>query len=153
LLKHDRPDADLSGMARFSRPRGGDVGDRGSIVIGWLTKIAVALGLAGLVLFDAISIGTTTVSLTDEGDYAARAASENWVANKSVQKAYDAAVAAATEQNPANHVATKTFRIDADGTVHLTISREATTLVVYRIGPIKKWADIEREGSGRDIGS
>lgn len=125
--------------------------DRGGIVLGWLTKIAVVMGLAGLALFDAISIGSTAVTVSDDGSYAAREASENWQTSKSVQSAYDAAVAAATQQNANNSVATQDFRIDPDGTVHLTVSREATTLIVYRIGAIKEWAHIERHASGRSV--
>jgi hypothetical protein len=125
--------------------------DRGDIVLGWLTRIAVVLGLAGIALFDAISIGTTAVTVSDQGSYAAREASENWQTTKSVQQAYDAAVAAATEQNINNTVATKDFHIDDDGTVHLTVSREATTLVVFRIGAIKQWAHVERQASGRSV--
>jgi len=78
-------------------------------------------------------------------------ASEAWQATKSVQKAYDAAVASALEQNPDDVVATKDFLIDEDGTVHLTVSRTATTLIVYRIGAIKSWADISRQASGKSV--
>jgi hypothetical protein len=125
--------------------------DRGGIVLGWLTRIAVLLGVAGLALFDAISIGSTAVTVTDQGDYAARQASEEWQATKSVQSAYNEAVVAAMEQNPANVVATRDFKVDPDGTVHLTVSRTATTLIVYRVGPIRKWAHIVRQSEGRDI--
>jgi hypothetical protein len=126
--------------------------DSGGIVLGWITRIALFFGVAGLVLFDAISIGTTATTVTDQGNYAALQASEAWQTSKSVQKAYDAAVAAAVEQNPADVVATKDFRVDEDGTVHLTVSRTATTLIVYRIGPIKSWAHIVRHGSGKGVG-
>ena len=68
-----------------------------------------------------------------------------------MQQAYDAAVASATEQNPDDVVATKDFLIDEDGTVHLTVSRTATTLIVYRIGAIKSWADISRPASGKSV--
>ena len=41
--------------------------DRGGIVLGWLTKLTVALGLVGIVLFDAISIGSTMATVSDAG--------------------------------------------------------------------------------------
>jgi hypothetical protein len=126
-------------------------GDHGGIVVGWLTKIAVVLGLLGLVLFDAISIASTAVTLSDQGAYAAREASENWQETKSIQSAYDAAAAAAAEQNPANVVGTKTFTVDADGTVHLTVSRDATTLLVFRLSQTKKWAHVDRAAEGRSV--
>ena len=125
--------------------------ERGDIVLGWLTKIVVVLGIAGLGLFDAISIGTTAVNLTDQGNYAAREASERWQETQDVQAAYDAAVAAATEQNTQNVVNPKTFRIDADNTVHLTVGRTATTIVLYHWGRTAEWAELERTGTGRSV--
>jgi hypothetical protein len=125
--------------------------DSGGIVLGWITRLALFFGVAALALFDAISIGSTAATVSDQGSYAALQASEVWLQSKSVQKAYDAAVVAATEQNPADVVATKDFLIDEDGTVHLTVSRTATTLVVFRIGPIKSWADISRQASGKSV--
>jgi hypothetical protein len=125
--------------------------DRGDIVIGWLTKIVVVLGLAGLVLFDAISLGTTAVSLTDQGQFAAREASEVWQSTKSVQEAYDAAVVAAVEQNPANVVDPTTFRIDEDNTVHLEVGRTATTIVLRHWDKTASWAMLEREAKGRSV--
>jgi hypothetical protein len=136
--------------ARLRAVRSTDT-ERGDIVLGWLTRIVVVLGLAGLGLFDAISIGSTAVNLSDQGSYAAREASEVWQSTHSLQQAYDAAAAAATEANPANVVDTKTFRIDEDNTVHLRISREATTLILYRWGRTAQWAQLERDAAGRSI--
>jgi hypothetical protein len=125
--------------------------DRGGIVLGWLTRIAVLFSIAAVALFDAISIGTTAMTVADQGSTAAQAASEAWQTNKDVQTVYNAAVAAAAAENPADVIATKDFKIDDDGTVHLTVSRTATTLIVYRIGPIKGWAHIERQAQARSV--
>ena len=125
--------------------------ERGDIVTGWLTKITLVLAVAGLGLFDAISIGTTAVSLSDQGSYAAREASERWQETENVQAAYDAAVQAATEQNADNVVSPKTFSIDPDNTVHLTVSRTATTIVLYRWGRTAEWAELQREAVGRSV--
>ena len=138
------------------RPRAGaptdDLPDRGDIVIGWLTKIVVVLGLAGLVLFDAISVGTTAVNLTDQGQHAAREASDVWQNTGSVQKAYDAAVASAVDLNPANVVDPETFRIDPDNTVHLKLGRTATTILLHHWDRTATWAVLEREAKGRSVG-
>jgi hypothetical protein len=125
--------------------------DSGGIVLGWLTRIALFFGLAALVLFDAISIGTTAMTVDDQGSTAAFQASEAWQSTKNLQLAYDAAVDSATEANPDNVIATRDFKVDPDGTVHLTVSRTATTLVVFRIGPIKDWAHIERRTHGHSL--
>jgi hypothetical protein len=125
--------------------------DRGGILLGWLTRIVVVFSAAAVVLFDAISIGTTAMTVADQGSTAAQSASDAWQTHKDVQTAYNAAVAAAAEQNPADVIATKDFKVDDDGTVHLTVSRTATTLLVYRIGPIKSWAHVERQAQGRSV--
>jgi hypothetical protein len=125
--------------------------DRGDVLMGWVVKIAVVLGVIGLALFDGISISSTSVTLADQGSYAAQQASEVWLQGQNLQKTYDAAVIAAKEQNADNSVATKDFRVDSDGTVHLTLARTANTIVVRRIGPLKHWADIRHGAHGRSV--
>lgn len=125
--------------------------DRGDIVMGWLTKIVAVLAVAGIGLFDAISIGTTAVTLTDQGSYAARDASETWKSTQNLQQAYNRAVATAIEQNPDNVVEASTFRVDKDNTVHLTVSREAPTILLFRWGRTREWAQLERPAKGQSL--
>lgn len=125
--------------------------DRGDIILGWLAKVVVTLALLGLLAFDLISIGWTKVSLTDQAESAARSASATWAQSHNVQKAYDAALAQATEDNAANTVETDGFTIDKDGTVHLRLDREAQTIVVSRVGPIRDWGHISVAAAGRDV--
>jgi hypothetical protein len=125
--------------------------ERGDIVLGWITKLVVGFALAGVVLFDAMSVGTTMSTVADQGSTAARQASETWSSTRNLQKAYLAAQATATESNALNVIDPKTFRVDPDGTIHLKISRTATTLVLYRIGPLKHFADVEQPAYGRSV--
>ena len=127
------------------------VRDRGDIVLGWLTKITVVLAVAGIVLFDAISVGSTEATVADQASSAALDASAVWDQTKDLQKTYDAAVASATEADPTNVVATKTFRVDPDGTVHLTVSRTASTLLLFRWSRTATWAVVSRSGEGRSV--
>lgn len=134
------------------RSPGSLTSDNGGIVTGWLTKIALVLAVVGFVLFDAISVASTTATVSDQGASAAREASAVWDGTKDVQAAYNAAVETATEQNAENVVTPKGFRIDADGTVHLRISREAKTLILFRWERTRKWAEVHREARGRSVG-
>jgi hypothetical protein len=120
-------------------------------LLGWLTRIVVIFAIVAVILFDAISIGTTAMTVADQGSTAAQQASEAWKTSNNVQTAYNAAVASAADSNPADVIATRDFKIDQDGTVHLTVSRTATTLIVYRISAIRKWAHIERQATGRAV--
>jgi hypothetical protein len=133
------------------RPPASAVDDRGGIVLGWLTKITVVLAVCGVFLFDGISVLSTQATVSDQGSYAARAASTAWEQTHDLQKAYDAAVAAAFEENAQNVVATKGFTADADGTVHLVISREAETLLLYRWSRTAKWTHVTSHAQGLDV--
>lgn len=125
--------------------------DRGDIVLGWLTRLVVVLSLVGLVLFDAISVASTTANVADQGSYAAREASLVWDQTHNVQQAYDKAAEIAAGENVLNQVATKGFKIDTDGTVHLVIRRDAPTLLLSRWDRTAGWAMVRREAFGRSV--
>lgn len=127
--------------------------DTGGIVLGWLTKLTVVLALLSIVLFDAISVASTKATVADAGAFAAREASTTWDDTKDLQRTYETAVEVAAKQNPANEVSTKGFSIDPDGTVHLTISRTASSLVFYRWERTAGWADVTHRARGRSVGS
>jgi hypothetical protein len=118
-----------------------------------LTKIALVLAVVGFVLFDAISVGSTTANVADQGSTAAMEASSVWNDTHDIQAAYAAAVASATEQDPGNTVSAKDFVVDPDGTVHLRVSREARTLILFRWDKTRKWAMVSRTARGRSVSS
>lgn len=120
-------------------------------MLGWLTRITVVLAVLGIGMFDAISVASTTASVSDEGSYAAREASAVWDQSHNLQQTYNAAAAAATEQDPLNEVSTKGFTVDPDGTVHLVISRTANTLLLYRWSRTAGWAHVSRTAQGRSV--
>jgi Flp pilus assembly protein TadG len=133
------------------RSPGSPTSDRGGIVIGWLTKIAVVFAVAGFVLFDAISVASTMANVADQGATAAMEASSTWDGTHDIQAAYNAAVVSATEQDPGNSVSPKGFAVDPDGTVHLEISREARTLILFRWDKTRKWAEVSRTAHARSV--
>jgi hypothetical protein len=126
-----------------------DARDRGDIVVGWLVRVVASVAVVGVILFDAISIGTAEMSVTDQASTAARAASTDWLSHHDQQSAFDAAWESATQANALNTVDTHTFRVEQNGTVHLTVERTAPTLVLRLLGPLSHWADVTGEGVGR----
>ena len=122
-------------------------------MIGWLTKIALVFAVAGFVLFDAISVASTTANVADQGSTAAMEASAIWDETHDVQAAYNAAVASATEQDPGNVVSPKGFAVDPDGTVHLRITREAKTLILYRWDRTRSGPRSAATAQGRSVSS
>jgi hypothetical protein len=121
-------------------------GDRGDVVLGWLTKLVVILGLLGLVAFDGISLAQARFQAADHATTAASAAADDYKSNHDLQKAYNAAFATVSGNDT---IETKSFQVATDGTVTLRLHHEATTLIVNHIGPLKHWADAVETGEGR----
>ena len=127
--------------------------DRGDIVLGWLTKVVVVLTLLGVCAYDGLSIVATKFSLADDGQSAAIAASTAWMQTKDVQKALAAAQTSASDSDVLDTVIPSSLVIDPDGTVHLRLQREATTVLLNYIGPLKHWSMVTVAAEGRDVGS
>jgi hypothetical protein len=116
--------------------------DRGDIIGSWLVRVTLGLAVAGVVLFDAISIGSAKISLQDTAQGAAREAVDATEAGADPAAAYAAAQTYATEQNALNHVDPADLVVGEDGSVTLEVGRTAPTLVVERVRWIADWADL-----------
>lgn len=125
-------------------PRANRRGDRGSIVLGWLTKLAVAITVVGLTLFDSISIGAARLGSTDDANNAASAASQSYWSSHNVNAAYQAAL----ESLPSGSetIPAKTFLVHPDGSVSLILYRNVNTLVARHIGFLKKYTHVVEHG-------
>ena len=135
------------GGLRSATQRG--TGDTGGMIAGWLIRLAVAMTVAGVLLFDGIALGLAHLNVPDDADEAAVAAADDFAQRHDMQSAYDTAVTAATTANATNVVEDKTFRVLPDGSVHLVIDRAVPTLVVKRISRIAGWAHVHEAGTGR----
>jgi hypothetical protein len=129
-------------MIRARRGAGSD--DAGSIVLGWLTKLVLLFAMLGVLLFDGIAIAVNNMTAQDEANMAAQAAADTYKATHDLQAAYSAAVAAVADKN--EKVLTRSFVIAADGSVHLVLRRETTTLVMHHIGALQKYERAEASG-------
>lgn len=121
-----------------------DQRDRGSIVVGWLTKLVVVIAVLGVMAFDAIAVGAARMNASDDANQAASAAQTAWQSSHNVQTAYGAAEGSLT--NSSEQILTRGFAIDPDGTVHLLLRRTAPTLVMSKIGPLKKYTIVTVSG-------
>ena len=119
-------------------------GDRGDIVLGWLTKLVVILGALGLVGFDLIAVGQGHLQATDRADTAARAAAENYQTSRNTQQAFDAAYATLVDGDT---IEPSTFAVTPAGAVALRLHHEVTTLLVEKIGPLRDRASIVAAGT------
>ena len=117
--------------------------DSGSMVIGWLVKVAAVLTIIGIIGFDGVSMAVSHLNAQDDANSAASAAAETWQQTHNVQQALQSAIDAAGSNDT---VVAKTLVIDNDGTVHLSVQRHATTLLMYRLGPLKKYVTVTAAG-------
>lgn len=120
--------------------------DRGSIVIGWLTKLAVAIAIVGVAMFDSISIGAARLGASDDANNAAEAASADYRTSHNVNSAYEAAIESLPSDSET--IPAKTFVVLPDGTVSLVLRRTVNTLIVRHIGPLKKYTLVVEHGEG-----
>jgi hypothetical protein len=121
--------------------------DRGAFKVHWLVKVGLAVGILGVLGYDGFVTIATHLKAEDDANNAAYAASQYWDSHpdaRDAQHVYDAAVLYEQANNPADHVCMGGtdplclekghFTVDADGTVHLVVRREATTLFFKHLG-------------------
>lgn len=127
-----------------------DLNERGTIILGWLTKIALVIVIVAIPAFDAVSVGVARVGASDTAQNAAITGSEVWRTTRGdVQKAYEAAVDYAADHGAT--IAPEQFVVAPDGTVTVTVEKDATTLVFYRVGASKKWTHVVATASGKSL--
>ena len=121
-------------------------GDRGDIVLGWLTRLVLVLSVVGLVGFDGISLVAARFQAEDHAQSAVRAAAAAYDGPQDLQRAYDAAVAEVADKGDV--VDAPSFSVAPDGTVTLTLRRTAQTLLLEKVGRLKPYAEVERTVTG-----
>jgi hypothetical protein len=132
----------------------GRVGDElhpeaGGIVLGWLTRVIVAIALVGIVAFDGLSLAAAHFATIDDADSAADSASSAWLATHNLSDALRAAEDDAAAHDSA--VLPASLSIDPDGTAHLQVTHQATTVVMRHLPVLKSWTTITAGGSGKAL--
>ncbi len=123
-------------------------GDRGDIVLGWLSKLVLVIGVVGLVLFDLVAVGQAHLQATDRASTAARAAADSYQTSRNTQQAFDAAYETLVDGDT---IETATFAIGQDGSVSLRLHHHATTLLVEKIGPLRDQASVVATGEAKPV--
>jgi hypothetical protein len=121
--------------------------DHGDVILGWLMRVLITFSLVAAIGFDALSIGVAHVSARDDANTAAVAASEAWLSNGGNAQQTLAAAEQAISQHGETLVA-GSLLVSTNGTAQLQVRREAGTVLVCRLGPLKSWADVVVKGHG-----
>jgi hypothetical protein len=114
--------------------------DRGSIVLGWLTKVTVGLALAGALFFDTFSLMATQLGAQDQAAAAAQSAAWTWRQTSDIQATYDAAARTIDPATTAE-IDLTSFRVDPDGTAVVTVTRTAPTFLLKYVPPLRKFIE------------
>lgn len=120
--------------------------ERGGIVTGWLFKLVLSFAIIGLVVYEAGAVVLSRVQVDQIAIDAAREAGFSYGKDGSTAKAEKTAVAFAARSG-ADVV---DFRIDRQNeTVTVTIRKDASTLIIHRIGPFERFTKAEATQRGR----
>jgi hypothetical protein len=123
--------------------------ERGDIVLHWIVKLTVVLGVVGLLGFDSVAFLSAKVSTSDLASQSAMSASDSWAAQHDIRAAYDAAAQTARESG--GTALTSSFRIDPDGTAHVTVRKEASTVMLRRIKALRHYGVVTGSGEARSV--
>jgi len=104
-------------------------GERGSIVLGWLTRLTLIMALLGIIGFEVLSVVVAKVQVQDIGQSAAYEALDSYKQTKNSETAYLAASAYAESHDA--QIRRKTFQV-TDSSVTFELDKTATTLFLYR---------------------
>jgi hypothetical protein len=120
--------------------------DRGDIVLGWLTKVVVALAVVALLGFDGVQVGLSSVQLQDQANGAATAGRDDYAQHHDVARALRAAQDVAKEDNTLNVVVNGSLVVERDGAVSVTLTRPIHTVVAHYL-PVEAFKTATSAGS------
>lgn len=110
-------------------------------MLGWLTRLTLVMSVFGVLAFDAFALTAGRFGAEDNAQAAARAASQAYRTPADLQRAYDAAYAVVAADG--DRIEAPSFSITPEGRVTLVLRRTVPTLLVEKISPLRRWADIE----------
>lgn len=120
--------------------------DRGDIVMGWLTRLAVALAVVAVLGFDAVQVGLANVQLQDQANDAAAAARDAYAGHHDINDALIAATSSARGENADDVLVPGSLVVAHDGSVTLTLTRPIHTVVAHYL-PVDAFKVVTTGGS------
>ena len=111
------------------------LGDERGVIVSFVVKTLVIFAILGVVAFDAGQVVVDQIKAGDVAQTAAQAAADTYYSTKNEDRAKQAGIAAAAEQDSTAVVTS--IQIMADGSAVATVERPATTLLVQRVSFLK----------------
>ena len=109
----------------------------------WLLQLVIAIAVAGLVLFELGSPLVTKTILDGQAHDAANDAAREYFNNHDANRAQ----AVALQDAQGDSAKLDAFSIDEQGTIHVTLSKQARSYVLHNFGPTKGWYTVHRSAT------
>jgi Flp pilus assembly protein TadG len=113
------------------------------MISGWLIKIAVAVAIAGFLVVELGSPLLARATLDNTAHQAADDSARELLATHDQQRAANVADQDARD----DHAHLDTWDIDAQGAVHVTLSKEAKSYVLHNFKPTRDWYHVRASAS------
>ncbi len=126
--------------------RGSRADDRGGIVLGWLLRLTVALVALGVLAFDVFSLAYANVTTVEDAGIVAGRGAQQLIENPNAVNAARAVSLTQAEELGVGMRA-QDWWVDETGEVHVTVSREARTLILAHIPPLQKYLTVRAVGA------
>ena len=109
----------------------------------WLIKLVVGIALFGFLVIELGSPLITRATLDGQAHDAANDAAHELFQSHSE----DRAQVIAQQDADNDHAKLAIFRIDEQGTVHVTLSKQARSYVLYKFKPTRDWYNVRVSAS------
>ena len=120
--------------------------DQGGIVLGWLMRVTVVLGLLGVLAFDVFSLAYTNVTTVDDAGIVARSGADVLLESPGdYDRAKATSVAQAEELGV--RMRSKDWWVDEQGEVHVTVSRTARSVALQYVPQLEKYLTVRAVGT------
>ncbi len=117
----------------------------GGVVLGWLVRVTAVLVLMGVLAFDVFSLAYTNVTTVDDaGIVAGQGALVLLESPRDVKRARTTSLDQATELGVA--MRGKDWWVDEEGEVHVTVSREARSLLLHHVPQLRRYLTVHAVG-------
>jgi len=113
------------------------------VISRWLLKLIIGIALAGLIVFELGSPLVTRTILDGQAHDAANDAAHEYYQNHDA----DRARAVAQQDADGDSAQLAAFDVDEQGTVRVTLSKQARSYVLHNFGPTKDWYNVRISAS------
>lgn len=119
--------------------------DQQGVILSWFVRIILGMAIVGVILFDAGSIALNYFGVDSAADeIAVLASTQVGDGTLTTQQEIEEYTQALADERGAKVVSVE---VDPEGVLHVRLKRKAKTLIVSRVGFMKKWARATGQGS------